>query len=95
MKALLATLSLAALSTASFAAPTQFSIPATQLTRAEVQADVNQPSRLVDHGEAINFTIPQGEQSRAQVRAEAASANGSLSSNEMRMAGERRLYVGG
>lgn len=96
MKALFTTLSLAALSSVAIAAPTEFSIPAGQLTRAEVQASAWEQGATIDHGEVTEFVVPQSRQTRAEVVADIeAERNMRTESDDRRMAGERRLYVGG
>lgn len=98
MRALLATISLAALSSTAFAAPTNFPIKSGELTRAEVRAAIDEPSHLIDHGEVIDFTIPAGQRTRAEVRAELEADRASRSyggSNPQQLAGDRSLFVGG
>lgn len=95
MKNILAALSLAALSTTAFAVETQFTVPAGQNTRAEVQAQIGQAGRAIQLGEATNFAIPETQRTRAQVGAELNASGTGSESSRTRMAGDARLYVGG
>ena len=95
MKNILAILSLAALSTTSFASETQFTIPMSQATRAEVQAQIAQPGRAIQWGEATNFAIPETQRTRAEVGAELNTNRAVNESSRMSMSSDARLYVGG
>jgi hypothetical protein len=73
-KSLLAALSLAVAGSAAFAGEaTEFAVPASTLSRAEVKAAAAQPNNnVVQYGEATSFAdLPAAARSREDVRAEA------------------------
>ena len=75
MKTVLAAIALSTLSALSLADATQFTVPAGQLSRAEVIAAIGTPSPVIHLGEASVFTLPAKASTltRAQVLAEAAA----------------------
>lgn len=75
-KSLLAALSLAFAGSAALAVEaTEFPIPASTLTRAEVKAAIGTPSRVVHYGESTVFAdTPVQSRDRQEVRDEARAA---------------------
>lgn len=75
MKTILTTIALSTLSALSQAEATQFSVPASQLSRAEVIAAIHTPSAVSNYGDATVFHLPKKASTltRAQVLAEAAA----------------------
>lgn len=75
MKTVLTAIALSTLSALSFADATQFTVPAGQLSRAEVIAAIGKSSPVAQYGDATDFHLPMmaSTLTRAQVLAEAAA----------------------